>query len=161
MSAESLRIHSTDGGRVYGRAGCDGFTLIELVIVVAIVAILAAVAYPSYTRQVMSSRRSDAFAALAQDQAIMERCYSQNFTYNPAPLANGSAACPLPATSPQNYYTVAISNQTATTYTITATAAGVQANDKNCATISIDQAGDRQAFDASGSSTSGTCWNPT
>jgi type IV pilus assembly protein PilE len=53
----------------------DGFTLIEILVVVAIVAILAVVVYPSYTYQIMKTRRSDAKIALAELAGLQENHY--------------------------------------------------------------------------------------
>ena len=133
----------------------QGFTLIELLIALVIVGILSAIAYPSYTEYMKKSRRSDAQATLSQDQLIMERCYSQSFSY--------SAACTalpaFPQTSPQGFYTINISNLTATTYTLTATPTGVQAQDTKCASMSVNQANVKTASD-SGSTAQSECWNP-
>ena len=129
-----------------------GFTLIELMIVVVIVGILSAIAYPAYTSYVLRTRRSDAFAALAQDQTILERCYAQNFAYN-------NAACPTSfPNSPQGYYAIALSNQAASTYTLTATPLGPQVADTACASISVDQANQKNALDSSGNQST-VCWN--
>jgi type IV pilus assembly protein PilE len=126
-----------------------GFTLIELMIVVAIIAILTAIAYPAYNKYVLRSRRSDAYAALNQGQTVMERCYAQYFSYAPT-----TATCPaVPTTSPEGYYSVVASKVTATTYTLTATAVGAQAADTGCATLSLDQAGNKTS---TGGSTK--CW---
>ena len=126
-----------------------GFTLIELMIVVAIIAVLSVIAYPAYTKYVLRSRRSDAYAALNQAQTVMERCYAQYFSYKPS-----TGSCPaIVTTSPEQYYTVAASNVTATTYTLTATAVGPQAADTGCATLSVDQAGNKSE---TGGSTD--CW---
>ena len=126
-----------------------GFTLIELMIVVAIIAILTAIAYPAYNKYVLRSRRSDAYAALNQGQAVMERCYAQYFSYAPT-----TATCPaVPTTSPEGYYSVVASKVTATTYTLTATAVGAQAADTGCATLSLNQAGNKTSTGGSAN-----CW---
>jgi len=53
-----------------------GFTLIEVMIVVVIMSILAAIAYPSYTRYVTQSRRSDAHIVLTRTAAQQEKFFS-------------------------------------------------------------------------------------
>lgn len=123
--------------------------------VVAIVGIVTAIAVPSYQSHMLTSRRSDAYAALAQAQGGLERCYAQNFSYT-------SPNCSFPGTanSPQGYYLVAYAIPTATTYTLTATPIGAQASDTTCTTLAVDQTGAKTATDASGSDTSSTCWNP-
>lgn len=128
-----------------------GFTLIELMIVVLIIAILSAIAYPAYTKYVLRSRRSDAYAALNQAQAVMERCYAQYFSYKPA---SSVGTCPaLPGTSSEGYYSISEPVDTASTYKVTATAVGPQAADTGCATLSIDQAGNKTSTGGSSD-----CW---
>ena len=133
----------------------SGFTLIELLVAMVIFAILAAVAYPSYLTYLNKSRRTDAMGVLSQDQLILERCYSQNFSYTAA-----CGALPtFPQSSPQNFYDITISNLTASTYTLTATPKGVQASDTTCASMSVNQANVRTASNSANASQS-KCWNP-
>lgn len=132
-----------------------GVTLIELLISMTIIGVLGAIAYPSYRNYTLASHRIDAISTLSQNQAILERCYAQNFSYNAACTALPS----FPQTSEQGYYTITLSNLTATTYTLTATARGAQVNDTNCVTMRLDQANQKTAFDSAGSAQS-SCWNP-
>ena len=100
-----------------------GFTLIELMIVIAIVAILAAVAYPSYLDSIRAARRADAMDALLTLQNLQEKYRANNTTYGTLAQIGGSAA------SSDGYYTLTVSDNTATVYTLKALATGDQAND--------------------------------
>ena len=129
-----------------------GFTLIELMITVAIIGILASIALPSYTSHVVKTRRAEAMAELTKAQTVIERCYGANFTYM------GACSPTTPTTTPNGFYIITASSE-ATSYTFTATAAGPQAGDTTCATMTIDQAHQKLAFDASATAQS-VCWNP-
>lgn len=125
-----------------------GFTLIELMIVVAIIGILAAFAYPAYGRYVMETRRTDAVSALLSGIQSMERCRATNYSY--ADCQNN-----LPAESEEKFYAITASNVSATTFTLTATAQGAQAQDTDCPTLTIDQTSQRGPVDTSGDA---DCW---
>ncbi|VTU15238.1 Pilin [Variovorax sp. SRS16] len=134
------------------RTAISGFTLLELMITLAIVALLTVIAMPSYRSYVLRSHRSDAYAALTQDQAILERCYAQNYSYSQT-----CAALPVfPQTSAQNFYTVVLT-QSATSYLLTATPSGSQLADTACASLSIDQTNSKTALDSQGVA-SASCW---
>ncbi|MBK9683398.1 MAG: prepilin-type N-terminal cleavage/methylation domain-containing protein, partial [Betaproteobacteria bacterium] len=63
------------------RETASGFTLVELMIAVVIVALLASIALPSFMDSIRKSRRSEAFAALAQVQQAQERWRSNGSSY--------------------------------------------------------------------------------
>ncbi|MHB1948160.1 MAG: type IV pilin protein [Gammaproteobacteria bacterium] len=106
-----------------------GFTLTELVVCVAIAAILTIIAVSAYIPYIRNSRRADAVNSLLSISLAEERYRSNNATYGTLAQVWGGIT-----TSAGGYYTLAISNVAATTYTITATAIGDQANDSAGAT---------------------------
>lgn len=129
-----------------------GFTLIEVMIVVVIIAILASIAIPSYNNAVLKSRRAQAKADIVEYAQMAERFFTVNRTY---------VGFSLPATqSPReagstSRYTIALAPEaTATTFTITATPVGTQADDV-CGTLGINQA---QVKTRSGSVPLQDCW---
>jgi type IV pilus assembly protein PilE len=124
-------------------------------ITIAIVGILAAIAYPSFTRYMQKSRRTDATTTMLQDAQQLQRCYSQFFSY--------IVACPgLPPAGPNpstnGYYTVTVNPDTQTHFSITATAIGTQVNDLQCRTFTLDSAGAQTALDSGGALNTQTCW---
>lgn len=112
-----------------------GFTLIELMVVVAIVAIIAAIAIPTYDEQVRKSRRADAARFVGDLQLKLEQWRAENPCYGPSGGSCGAYATSgtyptVPNSTQSPYYTIAIPTATATTYTVTATPAGVQSGDR-------------------------------
>ncbi|SIQ57268.1 type IV pilin protein [Aquipseudomonas alcaligenes] len=94
-----------------------GFTLIELMMAVIILAILAAIALPTYTQYVDRAECEDGKALITGAANFMERYRAQNGgSYANASLANFG--------TDSETFAVEITNSTATTYTLTATAQG-------------------------------------
>lgn len=141
------------------RKSMRGVSLIELMIVVVVVAIMASVALPSYRRYMLRANRTDATAALLRIQQQQEKFFIQNGRY--ALAAEQTAAPPaglgIGATSEHGYYTVTVVNgATPTQYsaTVTPVAGGGQAADTDCATLGINELGDK----ISSPSAAATCW---
>ena len=125
------------------RAGWAGFTLIELMIVVALIALLTTIVLPSYQSSIRKARRADARGALTVVAQLMERLNTEKYSYASATL--GTAVTDLYKAATENgHYALALSNLTATTFTITATPTGNQALDP-CGTYTLTQAGMRGA----------------
>jgi len=116
-----------------------GFTLIELLITIAIVAILSTLAYPSYQSFITKARRGEAARELQDLAAGMERYYANNdSSYKDATSTRISGS----ADTEHGYYSLAVtlsnSNQS---YTLSATATGVQANDSSCPSFTLTSTG--------------------
>lgn len=127
-----------------------GFTLIELMIVVAVVAILAAIAVPSYQEQVRKSRRAQAKADMVEYAQMAERYFTVNNSY--AGFALPVAQSPREAGATARYG-LAI-NTAPTTFTITATAQGAQAEDR-CGDLTVTNTGSKTS---SGTADLSECW---
>lgn len=114
----------------------QGFTLIELMIVAAIIGILAAIAIPSYQDYVLRGNRTEGMALLNEAAARQERYYAQNNIY-----ADTLAKLGLKDSSNNNLYTLAVSDVSSTTYTLTVTPKGAQLKDTKCGVLGLNQAG--------------------
>ena len=121
-----------------------GFSLIELMIVVVIVALLLALAIPGYSAWVLKANRGDAQQLLINWANNQEIWRASDTDY----ATTSEVAAP---SHPK--YTFALSNRSVTGYTLTATATGRQASDKEkgagCGTLTLDQTGNK---------TPAVCW---
>jgi type IV pilus assembly protein PilE len=115
-----------------------GFTLIELMIVLAVAAIIMTIAIPAFNAQMRKSRRSEILAQLQSLALTQEQYRSNNATYaTTAQLGSPTAT----------HYTIAVTAQSATGFTLTATAkSGDDQNNDNssgtvCTPLTLDQAG--------------------
>lgn len=151
------------------RAAKRGFTLIELMAIVAVIAILAAVALPSLMDSVRKGRRSEGVAALTQVQQAQERWRANNGSYadnDKLSLAPADGGLGIGATTASGYYDLALSDVSASGYTVTATAksGGAQASDSACHKLVLRLAGGNIFYTSTDSanadsSASGRCWN--
>ena len=107
-----------------------GFTLVEMMVVVAIIGILAVVAIHLYNKQTYRARRVDAINTLMSISLREERYRSSNTQYGTLAQVWGGVS-----TTAEGFYTIAITNVSATSYTITATAVGNQTNDTGCTSL--------------------------
>ena len=123
-----------------------GFTLVELLITVTILGILATAAVYTYQHQMYKVRRGDALTALSQVAQALERHYTDNNTYT-----TDISALPSPASdvSAEGWYHISIPSADGSSYTVRATAAGLQSGDTDCGTIELTSTGGK---------TPAACW---
>ncbi len=94
-----------------------GFSLLELMTALVIVSIIMLVARSSYTSYVQKGRRIDAINSILSISLAEERYRSTNSQYGSLTDVWNNVS-----TTAEGYYTLAITNISATSYTITATA---------------------------------------
>ena len=116
----------------------NGFSLIELMIAVAIIGILAAIAYPNYLNHITKTRRTDGQTALFDLASRLERFYSENHTYAGATVAGLMGR----NQSQENWYTLSITVQTASGFTLQARPNNAQGrDDTRCQTLTLNNLG--------------------
>lgn len=122
-----------------------GFTLVEILIVIVILGVLAGLAIPIYTTQVRRSYRIEALNHLSATRSALANFQSMNNTYVGSTYGNPLSATaigydPAVLAGQTARFTYAISGQTATTYTVTATGVAI-APLTTADTVIVNQAG--------------------
>lgn len=128
-----------------------GFTLIEIMITVAIVGILTTIAYPVYTEYVLKSNRSEAVAELVRLANLQEQFYVDNRTYTADMTVFGGGDTDNFETESKNYLISTALTDGGERFTLTATAQGIQLNDKSdsfdCTILTITELGQKGPTD--------------
>lgn len=157
MSAKEIPMKSA-----LRQARVSGFTLIELMIALVVLTILVSVAMPTYQHAVRESRRTDAKTAVLDIAAREQRYYSltNSFTTSLSNLGYTSNTSATSVDVGSNYYSVAVTQPTTTTFLVTATpvAGTSQASDSSCQQFTVDNTGLQKSQDGSGNDTTSTCW---
>ena len=152
-----------------GRVRTAGFTLVELMITIVVGAILVSIAVPAYTSQVRKTRRTDARTAILDLASREERYFTVNNGYSDKELDLGygnSATTQINGMSVgSGYYTVAVTvvpanvaANTPATYSIIASAAGLQVGDTDCSTFKVVETGATSSTNSAGTDSTPICW---
>jgi len=133
-----------------------GITLLELMIVVAIISMIAAFAYPSYTQYIVNTKRTAATSTLLQIADRQQLFFMDNKRYADDLTDLGFAANPLYVSDDGNsvaagdadaVYLFTLAGVAPTTYTASgAPLAGQLKRDTDCGTMTLNQAGTRDAL---------------
>lgn len=123
-----------------------GFSIVEIIIVLLILAILVFALTPAYRSYQMRANRSDAIKSILAIQVAQEKYRIGATTY--APLASIWSG----TNSYEGYYRMGVSNNTGTTYTITATGLTSQTADTGCVTLTLT------STNGTATQTPASCW---
>lgn len=136
---EPRRPRRSDGRAVGGKAGRQGFSLLEVMVVVTIMGVFAAISVPSFRRAVERSH-ADLAAAHLQTVWAAQRFYRLDHGHYAPDLATLEAAQLVEPTvrMASTPYTYAIVSAEASTFTTSATRAG---SNVWSGTLTIDQDG--------------------
>jgi len=147
-----------DGKMKQMKKNAQGFTLIELMIVVAIIGILAVIAIPAYRDSTLRANRADAQITLSRLATLQERYYfrTNQYTGDFSDLLSGLSDITTSISSDEGYYTVALT-ASATSWSMTATAAGGQADDTQCNKLTLTNLGAKTSVDSDNNASS-ECW---
>lgn len=132
----------------------SGFTLSELMIVVAIIGILLTIGIPSYENYLDRARRSDAIGALQDIANRIERYNYANNSYTGATLTNVYNG---DTETPDGYYDLTLTIDSAVRYTVVAAPKGPQADDR-CGDFVLNSLGEKTIQNAATGVTAESCW---
>jgi type IV pilus assembly protein PilE len=142
------------------KANSAGFTLIEMMIVLVIIGILLLVAVPGYQESMKKSRRADGMRDLMELTARQERFYAQYSEYTDD-IDSPDGLNLERTTSSEGHYDLAVvacpgkdADDFSDCYILNAVPKDRQANDTECATLSVDSKGQRSASGTLGDA----CW---
>lgn len=155
----SILMQDQAMGMKHKKLGMRGFTLIELMVTVGIVGLIAAIALPSYRQAIRKSNRSDAQISLSGLATQQERYYFGNNSYTGdfADIVTGAVSGD-PVTSDNGHYSIALTlTGSGTGWSMTATAIGDQADDTDCAKLTLTSLGAKTAVN-SDNDASQECW---
>jgi type IV pilus assembly protein PilE len=111
-----------------------GFTLVECATACAIAGVLAATALPSFQGHQLRMARIDAVAALTRVQAEQDKYREQHGLYASDLLALRGVT----TVSAQGRYTLVLTSTGVDSYRATATATGVQLQDRACPALTLE-----------------------
>lgn len=151
----------------------QGFTLIEMLITLVIVSILALIAVPSYRGYVIKNNRAiatstaESLVTQQESRKLAAGAYAVNMeelmgSKKTTLYINKSGEIYDQTSGVSEIYSVAFAASpapTASVFTLEFKPAGSQADDDDCAVLTINHRGERTAKNAKGADTTSECWS--
>lgn len=126
-----------------------GFVLIEIMVVVALIGIILSVAIPGYQQHVLSSYRREACAELLKVANMQQLLLAEQYRYSADLTEFGFSDSSYLTESGRFRISALLTSQG---YQLSATATGVQQQDKDCLLFRLDQYGVKSSQPET------TCW---
>lgn len=138
----------------FGRAQ-GGFSIIEFILVALTIGLLVAIILKNYADAVLEERRTIAQQTLYTVVGLQERWFVRRYEYAKSIEQVGGPD------AAGDHYVLQVTQDPcgdSSCFTITATALGEQAEDRECEKMSINNLGVRRAVSWDNQDTTSTCW---
>lgn len=149
-------IYKDSSSGVKNLESCNGFTVMELIVVLLIIGILSSIAIPQYNDYLRRAKLSEGTATLADYRIKIEQYYQDNRNYGPVAGGNCGTAAP---TSDYFTFVCTVGAAPGDTYVATATSkAGNGLGTAGAFVYTVNQQNTRATSMYKGVSSSKTCW---
>jgi len=140
------------------RRRAHGVTLVEVVVVLVVLGLLVAIAIPAHRAYVVRVNRSDARRDLLALAAQLHRCFDRAGDYRMDSAGSPKPCVKLPSTNAEGTYTVSFApgQPTTNSFRLVAEPRAGQASDSRCASLTLDERGNRGISGGNGEARE--CW---
>lgn len=140
------------------RRRAQGVTLVEVLVGLVVLGLLVAIAIPAHRAYVVRVNRSDARRDLLALAGQLHRCFDRAGDYRMDSAGSPKPCVKLPSTNAEGTYTVSFApgQPTVAGFRLVAQPRAEQAADSRCASLTLDERGNRGIMGGSGDPRD--CW---